>query len=89
MKKSFLAGALAAAFSALTFAQTTPPSNPQTPTSQDSGAKKTNEDQEKQEGPQERRRRHHDPVQVIAFRSFAPPPVTLSVSGVTGFFIPR
>jgi hypothetical protein len=41
MKKSFLAVALAAAFSALTFAQTTPPSNPQTPASQDSGTKKT------------------------------------------------
>lgn len=41
MKKSFLAVALAAAFSALTFAQTAPLSNPQTPASQDSGAKKT------------------------------------------------
>lgn len=32
MKKNFLAVALAAAFSALTFAQTTPPANPQTQT---------------------------------------------------------
>jgi hypothetical protein len=41
MKKSFLAVALAAAFTTMTFAQTTPPSSPQNPPSQDSGTKKT------------------------------------------------
>jgi hypothetical protein len=41
MKKSFLAVALAAAFTTLTFAQAAPPSNPQTPSSQDQTKKTT------------------------------------------------
>jgi hypothetical protein len=55
MKKSFLAVALAAAFTTLTFAQATPPANPQTPPAQDQTGKKTKKSHSKKSKKQEKK----------------------------------
>jgi hypothetical protein len=55
MKKSFLAVALAAAFTTLTFAQAAPPSNPQTAPSQDQTTKKTKKNHAKKSKKQEKK----------------------------------